>query len=282
MPRRLDPPSFTDNGPTAGNIAIIAGPFGANMVQLYGRNFPVMLEGKITGLKPGQHVRVDRMEGWWVRPEGLRQGPRFKAVEANGHPPAAAVRAAAGLPVATADAPTWTLVGSENSNILDRAANDKSWRLRGIAQATVLRGTVLGELPLRVGATLEVGSSSTRIKSVREVDGNLSVLLEERDSWGRDAGQYSNSYDPALHRVRPAADGFVVLNRAKKIELMPVVQELGTMKVASIMVGRRNLVITPPDAGEDWLEGAVLVKVRFVPESEITQALSGEPVMLGP
>jgi hypothetical protein len=120
-----------------------------------------------------------------------------------------------------------------------------------------------------------------RIKSVRSLDDKLSVMIEERDAWlTADAGTYAKLYDPARSRIRPPGEGFVVLNRDRTGEITADVVEIGTLKANSILVGRRNIVITPPADDEDWQEGAVLVKVRFVPEKEITQALAGDPLAL--
>jgi hypothetical protein len=143
-----------------------------------------------------------------------------------------------------------------------------------------MTGIVLGELPLRAGATLDVGSSHTRIKSVKWLDGNLAVLIEERDAGLKvGAGPYSQDYNPARQQSRPA-DGFVVLNRTRNFDQVPRVQEIGVIQADSIAVGRRSLVITPPEQGDDWLEDAVIVKVRFAPAQTMIRPLSGAPLEL--
>lgn len=268
------PASLDQNGAAA--LVFTADGFNANPLQSFGRKIPLQQVGRVTGLAPDQHVRVDRVQAWWLGGKSSRPGPRLTGLVANSQPMGAAVRATAGLPADPAGPVTWSVAGSENNELL-ALARDNGWQLSGIVKATLLRGKVLGEIPLRDGATLQVGSSSLRIKSVRWIEDKLTVLIEEHDAWiTADAGTYSSSYDPARHRVRPAADGFIVLNRGRKLELTPVVEEIGTMTANSILVGRRQLILTPPEGSEDWLDGAVLVKVRFAPEKKITQPLAGE------
>lgn len=235
------------------------------------------MEGRVIGLVPGTHISVDRVFGEWS--DG-RPGPRLTGMVANRNPPVDVVRHVAGLPAPAVTEATWTAWGREGRGVVE-AARENQVKLGGTVRATVMRGIVLGEVPLRAGATFEVGSSSLRIKSVRSRDEKISVMIEERDAWlTADAGIYSNVYDPVRSRLRPAAEAFVVLNRGRKSEVMSQVEEIGTLKANSILVGRRNIVITPPAEDENWVEGAVLVKVRFVPEKEITQPLAGEPLAL--
>ena len=258
------------------------------------RQVPVRLGGTVSGLKPGWHVRVDQVRGWWIAGDGSRAGPVFAGVNANGQPATGAVRHLAGLPAPVEDTASWTASAGEAISVLQtlgapldgnsEAATAAGGRLGGVVRATLLEGAVLGELPVRVGATLQVGSSLTRVNDVRWVDDLLVVQLEERDAWlTGEAGAYSHNFNPARHRIRPRADGFVVVNRALGLDRLPAVQEIGTMKVNAILVGRRNLVITPPaprgEAAEpspDWLEGAVIMKVRFHPAGRISQPLSSE------
>jgi len=270
------PPASPDQNALTG-LRFTADGFNANPLQSLGRKIPLQLVGQVTGLAPDEHVRVDRLQAWWLGDKSPRPGPRLAGLVANTQPMSAAVRTTVGLPADPVGPVTWSVAGSENNEVL-ALARDNGWQLRGVVEATMLRGKVLGEIPLRDGAMLQVGSSSLRIKSVRWIDDKVSVLIEEHDAWiTADAGTYSSSYDPSRHRVRPAADGFVVLNRGRKLDLMPVVEEIGTMTASSIMVGRRRIILTPPEGSEDWLENAVLVKVRFAPEKKITQPLAGEP-----
>lgn len=281
FPARPGQQAWSSDQTAAPGFVFTADKFTASTMQLSGRNFPVTLEGRVTAVEPGQHVRIDQVQTGWVGRAEPRSGPRLAGVAANGQPPAAAVRAIAGLPTTKPGPTAWAAIGAENSGLLE-LAQAQSWQLRGTVQATVLRGEALGELPLVAGAELRSGSSLTRIKSIKWVEDNLVVLLEERDAWlTADAGTYSHSYDPAKRRTRPAADSFLVLHRASAFDQLPAVEDIGTIKADSIVVGRRNLVLTPPDgAGEDWLAGAVLVKVRFAPAATITRPLAGESLTL--
>lgn len=254
-----------------------------------GNRVPLRLEGKVTGIAPGEHARLDRVKTWWQEGDTVTTGPRFTGLVTNGQPDTEVVRQLAGLK-ATPDGETeWSASSRETEQTLKKLQRSGG-RLLGQVRASVLHGAVLGELPLRVGATLKVGSSLTRVTELKWADGKLVVQIEERDVWSlADAGLYSNSYDAARRRTRPREDRFVVLNRALAVEQVPAIEEVGTIKANSFLVGRRNLVIAPPaqpseavEKTSGWLEGAVLVKVRFRPVRQITQSLSGEGVQLTP
>lgn len=276
------------------DLIFSANRLGIGHLNSIGNRLPMQMEGRVTGFEPGMHVRVDRVQGWWTDETGFRPGPRFVGVAINGLPDPAVLRRAAGLQASIPKEVTWTATGGETWQVLkehgapllgrgDRTKEPGSAQVRlgGVVQATMLRATVLGELPLAAGATLRAGSSLTRIKSLKWVDDNLVVLIEERDAWTPADGAYASSYNPNRRRIRPREDGFVVLSRAHGFEQLPVVQDIGTLAADSIVVGRRNLVIKPSEPGADWLDDAVIVKVRFVPVQKITQSLAGEPLAMG-
>lgn len=241
---------------------------------------PLELRGRVTGMAPGTHVRVSRVQSWWTGGEAPIAGGRLSGVETNGQPSEAIVRRVAGLAAPAEGEATWSATGIEQEKFLERVdAEHLKWR--GMVRATVVQGAVLGELPLRVGATLRSGSSLTRINTLRWVENQVVVQLEERDAWlMTDSQVYSTSYNPAQRRIRPMVDSFVVLNRAESFHQMPGVQEVGTIKSDSLVVGRRNLVITLPEKADpgEWLKGAVILKVRFTPVQKIDRPVSGDPV----
>lgn len=272
------PPGVHNAGQAAGPIFIAERLIEKPLNSLNSR-VPLQLEGRVTGMAPGTHVRVNRVQGWWVGGAAPIPGGRLKGVGSNGMLPESVVRQVAGLAPLTDGETSWSATGDELDEFL-ATREDGHLKFQGMVRARVLRGAVLGELPLQVGATLRVGSSLTRVHSLHWVEGNLVVQLEERDAWlTADAQIHSASYNVAQNRVRPAADGFVVLNRTQGFDQMPGVQEVGTVKAASMVTGRRNLVITPPTDHDEWLKGAVIVKVRFTTAEIIDRRLAGEPLV---
>ncbi len=258
-------------------VDITAGALKANRLQSFGSRVPVAIDGKVSGLAPGTHVRVDSVQTYFLGgAEG--RGPRLTGVAANAEPSTETIRQAAGLAGSAPNEAAWTATAIENSSTLGDPRPRKA-----VVKATVLHGAPLGEVPLRAGAELRVGSSYLRVHSVDPVDNGLSVVLDERDAWlTADADIYSHSNVPALRHIRPVADGFLVVNRASGTDVVPVVEDVGTMMADSIMVGRRHLFIPlSANASDEWLKQAVLVKVRFTPGDRIEQAVAGELVPVG-
>jgi hypothetical protein len=246
------------------------------------KGVPLQMNGRVEGAEPGTRVRVDQVQAWWLGTGVSKPGPRLRGLVTNGRPSEAAVRGLAGVSGVREDGSLmeWSAANRETAGILAEA-RAAGLKLGGVVRATVLRGRRLGELPLRAGGVLRSGSSLTRIVDVKSTDSGLVVQLEERDAWlTADAGTFSASYDPVRRRIRPAEDGFVVLNRAHGVELVPAMEEVGTILGNSVVTGRRNLVITAPAEDAGWLENAILVKVRFAPSGKISQPLSGEPLAL--
>jgi hypothetical protein len=146
-----------------------------------------------------------------------------------------------------------------------------------------MRGRVLGELPLRTGAELRTGSSLTRIASIERTEGGLVVQLEERDAWfAWLAGMDPEGSDSAWRNSRRVADGFILLNPAHTYVQLPAAAVIGTIRVNSLQVYRRELTVAPPTTTVDgvaqetagWPEGLVLVKVRFSPDHPLMRIIS--------
>ena len=231
--------------------------------------------GEITGVPAGAYLRLDSARGTFWLKDRTESEVRFKIVAGRLEgPPSQAVWVAAGLSAPSAEPRTWAIESSWRPN-WDRAQAE--------LHASLMRGRLLGELPLRLGAELQTGSSLTQIAAIERVDGKVIVLLRERDAWpSPKVGMYSNRYNSSLRNTRPAADGFVLLNRARAFAQLPEVTDIGTAQANSVMVGRRELILTPPtrlvDGKEQevpgWEEGAVIVKVRFVPDHPLVRIIT--------
>jgi hypothetical protein len=238
------------------------------------------LEGRVDGVPADAQVQVDSVIATWTQDGAPTPGAShtFRAPDERGR--AGMILHLAGLPEPADSAASWTVVGEEANEAFDRAPEGKM-KVQGSVAATLFSdGTRLGELPLQIGAVLREGSSVTRVKDLNWVEGNLEVLIEERDAWTfLDGGFDQTSANPAGGRIRPKEDRFVIRNRDGGMGLVAGVREIGTVRADSIVVGRRILVVPPSGAGtSDWLEHAVLVKVRFSPGQKFILPLGGEPL----
>ncbi|MDI1251140.1 MAG: hypothetical protein PSV13_19920 [Lacunisphaera sp.] len=226
------------------------------------------------GVPAGTFVRVDSIEGRWGKAGEPESAEPFKVdYRRPGRISPQVVRQLVGLPL-PADTPVNPLIGGEEAIAPPAWARTGGLTLQGEISAALMQGRVLGELPLRVGAELRVGSSFTRVISIEQVDGRMLVRLEERDAWPALAlGYYSRSKVSVLHKTRPAEDAFVLLNRPLAHDQILGVTDIGTVRINSIMVGQRQLSVTPPTREVDglaevipgWADGAVIAKVRFLP-----------------
>lgn len=235
-----------------------------------------------TAVPAGTYVRVDAIEGrWWKAGDPASAHPFKVDYRRPGRISPQTVRQLLGLPL-PADTPANPLIGGEESIAPPAWARTGGLTMQGEISAALMQGRVLGELPLRVGAELRVGASLTRVLGIEQVDGRVRVRLEERDAWPALAlGYYSRSKVSVLHKTRPGEDAFVLLNRPLAHDQMLAATDIGTVRINSIMVGQRQLSITPPtrevngraEVIPGWADGAVIAKVRFLPKHIFTRAV---------
>jgi hypothetical protein len=222
------------------------------------------------------YLRFDSARGYRLEADNQTQ-TTFRFAFPDGRqegPPEQAVRAVAGL-CASAGAPaTWSIESVKTGAGLFQVT----------LNASLMRGRVLGELPLRSGAELRSGSSLTRITHIERVDGRLVVQLEERDAAiGPPAGSYAGGIFNGRLNSRPATDRYLLLNRSQAYAQLPPCNEVGAVQVNSLMVGRVDLVVFNPPTRvvngtpqeiPGWEEGTVIMKVRFAPDHPLVRILS--------
>lgn len=153
----------------------------------------------------------------------------------------------------------------------------KFWLLR-------LQGRVMAELPLRVGAQMRDGSSELRIVGITEDaarGGWTRIVVEERDTT---FGGLPNPFDSRTAREADDSrqDRYLIVHRGAGLVLTPGVVDAGSARLNSMLVGVRQLEFNAPNGiGREWLEGAVLIKVRFETVGRFTRSVTMPPVKLG-
>jgi hypothetical protein len=162
----------------------------------------------------------------------------------------------------------WKFSSVEREETLAKARAGAS-KLQVAIRGNLMRGRVVGELPLRVGAVLRSGSSFTLVTGVERVEGRLVVWLEERMAWPPWSAQVQDSF-----LLRKPADTSEPIST-------PTIGERG-FEFASIWLHQRQVSVAIPMHEVDgrirevpgWEESARLVKVRFTPEQEFTKILT--------
>jgi hypothetical protein len=222
------------------------------------------LSGTVSGTPAGAYVRLVSGRGWWGEAAGPRPGARFNTT--TGQPPESVVRQVAGQDSSLGEAAPWKATGSEPTEALAQARMNPT-RFQIELKAELMRGRILGELPLREGAVLQSGASRTRITGLERRDGRQIVWIEECDAW-----------PPWSTR---AEDSFLLRNPAVPLDVLLGGGDSRTVQLHSISARRRQLVITVPTREVNgraeeipgWEETAVLVKVRFTRDHELTRLL---------
>lgn len=159
----------------------------------------------------------------------------------------------------------------------------------GHLQLMRMHGRVLAELPARAGGEAHTGSSDVRVVGFGEGAGvwRPCIIVEERDSiFVRDVGftngRYSRNYDESRQ------DCFLLVNRARGIVKGLHIVDVGSVNMDSMRVSVRQLEFSAPWQTVDhkraevggWLEGAVLIKVRFESEHFVSRPVTTGRVAL--
>jgi hypothetical protein len=91
-------------------------------------------------------------------------------------------------------------------------------------------------------------------------------------------------------QARQAEDVFILVHRPTAFTQVPAMHEIGAVQINSILIGQRELVLTPPtrevngqtDEIPGWVDDAVLIQVRFQPEISFTRLVAGNPFTAAP
>jgi hypothetical protein len=136
---------------------------------------------------------------------------------------------------------------------------------------------LIGELPLRPGSELRVGSNVTRILDFHQEDEKFVVTLVERDA----LSARIHWLDIGPLGTRPEAnDYYLLVNRSKGLVRAVEAGEPHGLVAGLTVTSQRQLVIVPPDV-PGWEEGAVLVKVRFAFDHYFIRPFTVERITTG-
>jgi hypothetical protein len=245
----------------------------------------IQLQGVATGIPDGSYLRVNHATGVWVGKDKRRPLPDFFVPPAgSGSPPGEIVRQMGGLPAAR-EPHHWGIEGREQRLETDWARS-KGMKLEYELDVTVMHGQLLGELPLQVGAELRVGSSYTRVAAIERREEKLVVRLVEIDASSLLATALSpDGYRPSRRMIHSAEDVFLTrsLSSGADEPVLPT-RGIGALRINSLMLAQRELILTPPTRERDgrteevpgWEQNTMIVKVRFLPQNRLSRRLTAD------
>ncbi len=132
--------------------------------------------------------------------------------------------------------------------------------LKGLLQLEVLRGRVMGVMPVREGAMLYAGSNRVRIAAVQRSDRAEQrdrLVIEEREAAERDGHVRRMEFSFAR---RASKLDFYLLRAAGDLHLLGM-EENGGVGLSAVAIGVRRLTL--PSLPWPDIEGGTLYKVRF-------------------
>jgi hypothetical protein len=251
---------------------------------LYGRL--IRLQGVTTGTPSGTYLRMNYASGAWLMKDKTRPLPGvIRPPLGSGRPPENAIRQVLGLPIPGESAEHWELEGREQELELS-VVRAKGATLQYALNATLMQGQVLGELALKVGAELRIGSSYTKIIAIERRANKLFVHLLERDAWpSADAAFRPDNYGPLSPATTPWEDVFQAKGPLVPGRPILAANRVGTLRLNSLVFVQRELIVIPPTRERDgrleevpgWEQSTVIRKARFVPGSRFTRQLVAEP-----
>lgn len=240
-----------------------------------GKQVVFSMEMSVNGASSGDFVSIDQFEGVLVASDARKTEVYFSKKTAGVIEIANVARRLVGLPaLAETEGLNWSFQRRLTDGQRAEVAG-KEIVLRGDVRAALMRGRVLGEMPLRLAAEVRVGASVTRIARIERDDKHVMLVIEERDT------------------ARAVEDHYVLVNRRTGFNQSLAINGYGrreTLRTNSIQLSQRQIAITPPmhevngrmREVADWEDGAVLVKVRFTPERTLVRAFESAPFVLGP
>lgn len=228
----------------------------------------IFVRGTTSGTPAGSYIDFNGGRGWWSDAGGRQPGEKFIAsVDAPLEPAAMEV---VNSSRASEVAATWQLSTSLRDETVARTVRNAS-RLEIVADAVLMRGRVLGELPLSVGAVLKSGPVRLRITGVERLEDQWLVSVEQRLPW---PPWSARAEDVFLLRNAGAATGHEYLGSGGEwmFKFNGVGVQLRRLSVPVPMheVNGRQVEL----AG--GREAARLVVVHFSPDLEFTPILAEE------
>lgn len=245
------------------------------------------LQGEVTGVPAQTYVRVNTSRGEWTKGrERFSFGRPVRSPGGPGRPSESLARQIAGLPASGPMPAQWTLVVNEPDGNRMEQARAAARQLAVAVNLTLMRGRVLGELPLRVGAELRAGASRTRLSRIERTDAGVVVRLEDRAAQPDPAFEsFAGGPQAGPFQARLAEDVFILVNRSTGFDQVPALREVGAVQINSILVGQRELILLPPTREVNgqtveipgWENDAVIIQVRFLPGFTFTRPVTVDP-----
>jgi len=242
------------------------------------------LRGAMTAAPVQSYLRVNASLGEWAKGhERLALKSLLRAPGGSGRPPEVLARQIAGLPAPGQVPDRWSLAGDEPDDRVEQARTEGR-TLQVSLNLTLMRGRVLGELPLRVGAELHSGATRTRIIGLERTNAGVLVRLQDRDCQIYRAGLAD------IGRLRQPEDVFVLVHGPTGFDQVPAQREIGAVQINSILVGQRELTLIPPTRTVNgqteeipgWEDESVIIEVRFQPERTFIRDLTLDPFAPAP
>ncbi len=271
-------------------VAIVNSQIGPSMSSPDRRH--ILLRGTVSGAPAGTYVEFKTSQAEWRVGDRSVAMPRFTqpSLEAQRLPTMALQVAGLTLGAQSAESFSWVMETDEDARNLPAALNTGR-SLEVALNLNLMRGQVVGELPLEVGAKLQAGSCFTRLIGLERDGEKFSVRLEDRDfSPFMSFGSARSGRSPGLFPQRPGEDCFVLVYRGPVKDIIGRMQastgsKIGALQINAIMVGQRELHLTVPGRQEngtlveipDWEKDTVLLQVRFRPDISFARLLTANP-----
>jgi hypothetical protein len=210
------------------------------------------VHGTVSGVPGGSYLSFESVRAWWSDGAGHRPGARFRNDVSQAGQNAA-----------------WRVTSLERNETM-AGVRATSARLQLAVHGNLMRARQVGELPLREGAALAAGASSTRITRLERIDGRLVISLEERSAWPPWSARSKDTYTLAIPAMAAGGSAVTV-----------AVGDPRSLEFASISIRQRQLTVDIPTHEVNgriveipgWEDAAQLGKITLSPQDWFTQVL---------
>ncbi|RXK56474.1 hypothetical protein ESB00_11580 [Oleiharenicola lentus] len=250
----------------------------------------IVLAGTVSGASAGTYVQFKVSRAEWRAGDRRVALPRFMRPrpEASQRISTLALQVAGlSLHAQEEESAPWSMETDEEAGSVATALRTNR-SLAVTLDLNLMRGQVVGELPLQVGAELRTGACLTRLIGLERDGEKISVRLEDRDfSSNILFASTRPGGGPSLIPHRPGEDCFILVYRGPVKDVIGGLQattggKIGALHINAIMVGQRALNLTVPARQEngtlveipDWEKDSVLLQVRFRPDVSFTRLLT--------